>query len=325
MPREQYEVRWKDYYQLLRVEPTADDDAIAAAYRRLARAHHPDRNRSPGATERFQEINEAKEVLTDRNRRAIYDQLYRARQRSEHFEEPGEDARNPYERQERQREESRQGQGSSSHYSRGTHQEEPGTHRSGRSGGYRWGGHRSNGGWDRQRSWNSGAGRQEQTGQPHPEEAPAEEKREKVYSSRFFVLALISYLVDRLSPGPDESQRILPWPAWAWQRAILMAGIPLASLVFLVSIAQGLWPVVVCSALWFGAALYSGIKTRWLRGTGQAEPWARVAGGSCIVVSGLGYTLALAYAALIIALLVAAFLMMLVVLRAMLDQTMDRR
>ena len=69
MPREQYEVHWKDYYEILQVHPRAEPDIIAAAYRKLAQLYHPDRNNSPTATERFQEINGANEVLSDQERR----------------------------------------------------------------------------------------------------------------------------------------------------------------------------------------------------------------------------------------------------------------
>jgi curved DNA-binding protein CbpA len=99
--REQYEIRWKDYHQTLWVDPTADADA----YRSLARSYHPDRNPSPDATEKFQEINEAKEVLADPNRRAAYDQVYWARRQGEYFEEPSGDAWDPYDYQDYQWEE----------------------------------------------------------------------------------------------------------------------------------------------------------------------------------------------------------------------------
>ncbi len=80
MVREQYEVRWKDYYQILQVHPQTEADVIAAAYRRLALKYHPDRNREPGAEERFKELNEANEVLSDEQRRARYDSIYQLRQ-----------------------------------------------------------------------------------------------------------------------------------------------------------------------------------------------------------------------------------------------------
>jgi molecular chaperone DnaJ len=64
----------RDYYEVLGVSRDADDEALKKAYRRLAMKHHPDRN--PGdaaAEEKFKEANEAYEVLTDPQKRAIYD------------------------------------------------------------------------------------------------------------------------------------------------------------------------------------------------------------------------------------------------------------
>jgi DnaJ-class molecular chaperone len=69
-------VAFKDYYKILGVEKSADAKAIKQAYRRLARKHHPDMN--PGnkaAGERFKEINEAYEVLSDPEKRQRYDTL----------------------------------------------------------------------------------------------------------------------------------------------------------------------------------------------------------------------------------------------------------
>jgi curved DNA-binding protein len=67
---------YKDYYQILGVERSASADDIRKAYRKLAMQHHPDRN--PGdkqAEEKFKEINEAYQVLSDKEKRARYDQL----------------------------------------------------------------------------------------------------------------------------------------------------------------------------------------------------------------------------------------------------------
>ena len=69
-------VKFKDYYEVLGIKRDATDEQIRQAYRKLARKHHPDVN--PGdkaAEERFKEINEANEVLSDPEKRKRYDQL----------------------------------------------------------------------------------------------------------------------------------------------------------------------------------------------------------------------------------------------------------
>lgn len=66
---------FKDYYAILGVSKTATAEEIKRAYRKLARQHHPDLN--PGnqaAEEKFKEINEAQEVLSDPEKRSKYDQ-----------------------------------------------------------------------------------------------------------------------------------------------------------------------------------------------------------------------------------------------------------
>ena len=65
----------RDYYEVLGVPRTAGADELQAAYRRLARANHPDINKDPAAEERFKEINEAYHVLADPETRSRYDRF----------------------------------------------------------------------------------------------------------------------------------------------------------------------------------------------------------------------------------------------------------
>jgi curved DNA-binding protein len=65
---------FKDYYQVLGIDKGASEMDVRRAFRALAAKHHPDRNRDdPGAEERFKEINEAYTVLSDAEKRAVYD------------------------------------------------------------------------------------------------------------------------------------------------------------------------------------------------------------------------------------------------------------
>ena len=66
----------KNYYKTLGVDRTADAETIKKAFRKLARQHHPDANKGDKkAEEKFKEINEAYEVLSDPEKRKLYDQL----------------------------------------------------------------------------------------------------------------------------------------------------------------------------------------------------------------------------------------------------------
>ncbi|MEK7814831.1 MAG: molecular chaperone DnaJ [Chloroflexota bacterium] len=65
----------RDYYEVLGVSRTDSDEEIRKAFRKQALQYHPDRNKSPDAEEKFKEINEAYQVLTDAKKRAQYDQL----------------------------------------------------------------------------------------------------------------------------------------------------------------------------------------------------------------------------------------------------------
>ena len=63
----------RDFYEILGVPRTATQDEIQRAYRTLARQHHPDVNKDPGAEDRFKEISEAYDVLSDPQTRRRYD------------------------------------------------------------------------------------------------------------------------------------------------------------------------------------------------------------------------------------------------------------
>ncbi len=64
-----------DYYSTLGVGKNATDDELKSAYRNLAKKYHPDLNKTPEAAEKFKEINEAYSVLSDKQKRANYDQF----------------------------------------------------------------------------------------------------------------------------------------------------------------------------------------------------------------------------------------------------------
>ena len=63
----------KDYYKILGISKGASEDDVRKAYRKMALKFHPDKNKSAGAEEKFKEIAEAYEVLSDKRKRDIYD------------------------------------------------------------------------------------------------------------------------------------------------------------------------------------------------------------------------------------------------------------
>ncbi len=68
-------MKYKDYYEILGVTRDADNATIKSAYRKLARKYHPDVNKTKEAEEKFKDINEAYEVLSDKAKRQRYDSL----------------------------------------------------------------------------------------------------------------------------------------------------------------------------------------------------------------------------------------------------------
>src|SRR5438046_10041273 len=86
-----------DYYQTLGVDKKATQDDIKAAYRKLARKHHPDLNpNDKEAHKKFQQINEANEVLSDPEKRKKYDQYGKDWQHAEQFEQARQSQQQPH-------------------------------------------------------------------------------------------------------------------------------------------------------------------------------------------------------------------------------------
>ena len=81
-------MEFKDYYKILGVEKTADDAEIKKAYRKLARKYHPDVSKLADAEVRMKEINEAREVLSDVEKRAAYDSLGSRHRAGQNFDPP---------------------------------------------------------------------------------------------------------------------------------------------------------------------------------------------------------------------------------------------
>ena len=81
-------MKFEDYYSVLDVPPTASQDELQSAFRKLARKYHPDVSKEPDAEEQFKRVNEAYEVLKDPETRQCYDRL------GEHYKS-GQDFRPP--------------------------------------------------------------------------------------------------------------------------------------------------------------------------------------------------------------------------------------
>jgi len=74
--KENWETHWKDYYQILQVDPSAEPEVIKAAHGKLALKYHPDINKDSTATQRMKDINEAYEILSNTEKRTQYDAAY---------------------------------------------------------------------------------------------------------------------------------------------------------------------------------------------------------------------------------------------------------
>lgn len=68
----------RDLYQILQIDPAAEQEVVQAAFKRLAFKYHPDKNQSPDANQRMQELNEAYAIIADPGERAAYDQQRQA-------------------------------------------------------------------------------------------------------------------------------------------------------------------------------------------------------------------------------------------------------
>lgn len=68
----------KDYYKILQVAPDASTEVIQMAYKALAKKYHPDLNpgQEEAAQEKMKDVNEAYEILSDKDKRWQYDQIY---------------------------------------------------------------------------------------------------------------------------------------------------------------------------------------------------------------------------------------------------------
>lgn len=88
---------FQDYYAILGVPRTATQKEIKAAFRKLARKHHPDLNgNDPGAERKFKEVNEANEVLSDPEKRRRYDELGPRWREYEAWEKAGKPGSSPF-------------------------------------------------------------------------------------------------------------------------------------------------------------------------------------------------------------------------------------
>jgi len=69
-------MKLKNYYKILNIQKNASNDQIKEGYRKLVKFWHPDVNQSSNSHEKFIEINEAFEILKDKDKRIVYDRFY---------------------------------------------------------------------------------------------------------------------------------------------------------------------------------------------------------------------------------------------------------
>ena len=65
----------RDYYEILGISKNANDEQIKSAFRKKALEFHPDRNKAENAEQKFKEINEAYQIISDSEKRSKYDQF----------------------------------------------------------------------------------------------------------------------------------------------------------------------------------------------------------------------------------------------------------
>jgi curved DNA-binding protein len=82
-------MQYKDYYKILGVERGASDADIKKAFRKLAHKYHPDVSKEKDAEEKFKDVNEAYQTLSDPEKRAAYDQLGQRKEGSDFEPPPG--------------------------------------------------------------------------------------------------------------------------------------------------------------------------------------------------------------------------------------------
>ncbi len=279
MSTEQYDIRWKDYYEIMQVHPRADPDVIAAAYRKLAQKYHPDHSHNPKDSDRIKDINEAYEVLSDPERRASYNTQYQKKQtgRSRDEHDHSEDRKEGPEEETSYKDWERRDEYYERYYS-------------------------------------------DKDDEEYYEEPTQDE--ETLYGIPF--LGPVSRLVNFFSPYPDERQRLLPWPSWAWQRMFLWSSVTAGVFLVIAAGSAGAWGFFILMFLFLIFLVWAFIATGWMRSTRRAPLAARIAGGTGIVVGGLSWAFAVLYVLLLVAALVAAFFFMFVFLKATLEWASKR-